>query len=377
LRPAAGGGPNAVLLLLVVAGAAALAAAGFVAEAPNRLVSGTPIALWRAAGAWHVAGIAALGALLAAAGVRPPQRRGQELAIAAAAALLLLLLDAAGTAASALAAAAPRAARTSLGAGFWSAALCASLAIVDALQRRQTPPAARLGVAAAIAALVLALLASGRLDALSLLREYANRSGAFDAELARHCVLVAGTLVPALVIGAPLGLLGARRPRLRGALFGTLNIIQTIPSIALFGLFIAPLAAAGLGGIGLAPALIALTLYSLLPVARNTEAGLLGVDRAAIEAARGMGMTARQILWRVELPLGLPVFLAGVRIVTVQAIGLATVAALIGAGGLGTFVFQGIGQYAIDLVLLGAVPAILLALASDFVLSILIEGLSR
>jgi osmoprotectant transport system permease protein len=164
-------------------------------------------------------------------------------------------------------------------------------------------------------------------------------------------------------------------------------MVQTIPSIALFGLLLAPLAALGaavpaLGaigvrGIGMAPALIALMLYALLPVARNTLAGMLGIDRAVVEAASGMGMTQRQIFWRIELPLGLPVFLAGVRIVLVQAIGLATVAALVGAGGLGTFVFQGIGEYAIDLVLLGAVPTILLALAADFALSILIEGLAR
>jgi osmoprotectant transport system permease protein len=154
-------------------------------------------------------------------------------------------------------------------------------------------------------------------------------------------------------------------------------VIQTVPSIALFGLLLAPLAALGLGGVGPAPALIALTLYALLPIARNTEAAIRGVDPALTEAASGMGMTPRQIFWRVELPLGFPVFLAGVRIVMVQAIGLAAVAALIGAGGLGTFVFQGIGQYAVDLVLLGAVPTIVLALAADFGLAMLIASLRR
>jgi len=158
-------------------------------------------------------------------------------------------------------------------------------------------------------------------------------------------------------------------------------MLQTIPSIALFGLLIIPLAAIaaavpplaalGVGGIGVAPAIVALVLYALLPIVRNTVAGLTGVDAAVINAALGMGLTSGQIFRRVELPLALPVFLAGLRIVTVQAIGLAVVAALIGAGGLGTFVFQGLGQYAVDLVLLGAVPAILLALAADFVLQTL------
>ena len=128
---------------------------------------------------------------------------------------------------------------------------------------------------------------------------------------------------------------------------------------------------------GFAPSIIALVLYALLPVVRNTVAGLTNVDIAAIEAGRGMGLSSRQIFWHVELPLALPVLLAGLRIVTVQAIGLTVVAALIGAGGLGTFVFEGLGQYAVDLVLLGALPAIFLGLATDFVLQILTAALRR
>ena len=165
---------------------------------------------------------------------------------------------------------------------------------------------------------------------------------------------------------------------MQGPLFAVLNMLQTIPSIALFGLLIVPLAALatavpqlaelGVGGIGVAPAIVALVLYALLPVVRNTAAGLAGVDAAVIEAGRGMGLTSRQIFRQIELPLALPVLLAGLRIVTVQAIGLAVIAALIGAGGLGDFVFQGLGQAAADLVLLGALPAILLALVADFLL---------
>jgi osmoprotectant transport system permease protein len=173
----------------------------------------------------------------------------------------------------------------------------------------------------------------------------------------------------------------------RGPIYATLNAVQTVPSIALFGLLVAPLAALaawapalgalGIHGVGPAPALIALVLYALLPVVRNTAAGFAGVDPAVIEAGRGMGLTARQIFRQIELPLALPVLLAGLRIVTVQAIGLAVVAALIGAGGLGTFVFEGLGQYAVDLVLLGALPAIFLALAADFILQTLSAVLRR
>jgi osmoprotectant transport system permease protein len=185
----------------------------------------------------------------------------------------------------------------------------------------------------------------------------------------------------------PLGVIALRRPRFEAPLFAALNLLQTVPSIALFGLLLVPLSALatafpavgslGIGGVGPAPAIIALVLYALLPVARNTLVGIAGVSVATLDAARGMGMTPRQVFWRVEVPLALPVLLAGLRVVTVQAIGLAVVAALIGAGGLGTFVFEGLGQYAADLVLLGALPAIAMALAIDFLLRLLSDGSRR
>jgi osmoprotectant transport system permease protein len=130
-------------------------------------------------------------------------------------------------------------------------------------------------------------------------------------------------------------------------------------------------------GIGVTPALIALTGYALLPIARNTYAGFAGVDAAAIEAAQGLGFSQAQRRWQIELPLALPVLLAGLRIVLVQIIGMTVVAALIGAGGMGTFVFQGIGQYAADLVLLGVLPTIALALAADVTLYTLTAALRR
>jgi osmoprotectant transport system permease protein len=176
----------------------------------------------------------------------------------------------------------------------------------------------------------------------------------------------------------PLILAAAYRPRSRGAIFTVLNLLQTVPSIALFGLLIVPLSfisthvpfarELGIGGIGPAPAIIALVLYGLLPLVRSADAGLRNVPAEVRESARGMGMTAREIFRKVDLPLAMPALISGLRVATVQSIGLATVAALIGAGGLGTFVFQGIGEYALDLVLVGALPTILLAVAADALL---------
>ena len=378
---------NQVLLTLVIASVAAVTLSGFVAYAPNRLVSGRPVALSEAASLPLTIVIALLGALLLAMCFAAQRRPLHYAGAGLAAALLLLVLFAAGGAASGLAPGAKPAGRISLGAAFWTLVACAALAVVDALQRLGAGPAARILVVAAIGAGAVGLALAGTFDALSIAREYASRRQLFADALLRHIALVAGSVGPAIVIGVPLGVAAARRPRLQGPLFAILNMLQTIPSIALFGLLIVPLAALatavpqlaalGVGGIGVAPAIVALVLYALLPVVRNTSAGLASVEAAVVEAGRGMGLTSRQIFWQVELPLALPVLLAGLRIVTVQAIGLAVVAALIGAGGLGTFVFEGLGQYAVDLVLLGALPAIFLALTTDFILQTLSAVLRR
>jgi osmoprotectant transport system permease protein len=378
---------NQVLFVLVIVGAAAVAVSGFVGYAPNRLVSGEPITLWAAAGSLSTIVIAVFGAgLLAACFIRPSRPLHCSVG-GLAAVLLILVLAAAGHAASILALSAKPASRISLGPAFWTLGACAVLAVIDALQRLAAGIASCVLVAIGIVSGVVLLAAAGIFDALSIAREYESRHQVFADALLRHITLVGASVGAALTIGFPLGVAEARSLRLQGPLFAILNILQTIPSIALFGLLIVPLsglaaavpqlAAFGIGGIGVTPAIIALVLYALLPVVRNTSAGLAGVDTAAIEAGRGMGLTKRQIFWQLELPLALPVLLAGLRIVTVQSIGLAVVAALIGAGGLGTFVFEGLGQYAVDLVLLGALPAIFLALAADFMLQILSIGLRR
>jgi osmoprotectant transport system permease protein len=378
---------NQVLFTLVIAATVAVASSGFVTYAPNRLVSGRPITLWEATSLPVTTAIVVLGTLLLVLCFAAPSRTLHYAEAGLAAALLLLVLTGAGEAAGSLMLGAKPAVRISLGAAFWMLASCAALAVIDALQRVGAGPTAQGFAVVAISAGTVALAAVGTFEGLSIAREYATRRQLFADALLRHVGLVAGSVGPALAFGFPLGIAAARKPRLQGPLFAVLNLLQTIPSIALFGLLIAPLAALakavpslaalGVGGIGVAPAIVALVLYALLPVVRNTAAGLAGVDAAVVEAGRGMGLTQRQIFRQVELPLALPVLLAGLRVVIVQAIGLAVVAALIGAGGLGTFVFEGLGQYAVDLVLLGALPAILLALAADFALQTLAALLPR
>lgn len=183
-----------------------------------------------------------------------------------------------------------------------------------------------------------------------------------------HIWLVGLTMIFAIAIGVPLGILVTRKPWLSKPILGGANIAETIPSLALFG-FLLPVP--WLGGRADRLAIAALTLYALLPIIRNTSAGITGVDRAIREAARGMGMTDRQILFQVELPLSFSTMLAGIRIATVLTIGIATIAAAVGAGGLGEFIFRGLAMVNDQLILAGAIPAALLALAADFVLGVL------
>jgi osmoprotectant transport system permease protein len=183
-----------------------------------------------------------------------------------------------------------------------------------------------------------------------------------------HLVLVAISIAIAILIGIPLGILITRRPRWRAWVLGFANIVQTIPSLALFGLLI-PLPL--LGGIGSRTAIFALTLYALLPIIQNTYLGITGVDAAVTEAGRGMGMTDWQLLQQVEIPLALSVILGGIRIATVIAVGVATIAAAIGAGGLGVFIFRGVAVVDHQLILAGAVPAAGMAIAIDATLALL------
>lgn len=193
-------------------------------------------------------------------------------------------------------------------------------------------------------------------------------------ETGTHLLLVGVSIGVATLVGIPLGILITRQAQLRKPILGIANILQTIPSLALFGFLISvPL----IGGIGAKTAIIALTLYSLLPIIRNTYTGITSVDPAIREAARGMGMTDRQLLLQVEIPLALGIILAGVRVATVIAIGVATIAAAIGAGGLGVFVFRGIAMVNNQLILAGAIPAAVLAILADSAIALTQQRLTR
>ncbi|WP_307278196.1 ABC transporter permease [Labrys wisconsinensis] len=364
---------------------AILAAAGLVLEPfatvkANRIVSGRGVGLFEAL----PPAVAAAGLAVLVAGLLVALRRGRPgIRLAAGAIALATLGVLIGLVPGHLVPPGNALARVSPAAGFWVLGFAFAILVTDAIAKLALGPAARLAVLAAAAAGLAVLLGSGLWDGLSVMREYASHADSFWQEGGRHVALAFGSLVAAVAVGLPLGIACHRSPSLRGVTLPVLNIIQTIPSIAMYGLMMVPLgllaasvplaADLGIRGIGTAPALIALFLYSLLPVVANVVVGLGQTPPEVVEAAEGMGMTGRQRLLGVELPLALPVILTGIRIVLVQNIGLVTIAALIGGGGFGTFVFQGIGQAATDLVLLGAVPTIALAFTAAIILDALIE----
>ena len=207
-----------------------------------------------------------------------------------------------------------------------------------------------------------------------LARFFWERRSEIAALTGQHVLLVAASAAIAVAIGVPLGVVLTRRPRLSRPVLGAANVVQTIPSLALFG-FLIPIPL--LGGIGARTAIVALVVYGILPILQNTHAGIRSVDPAVVEAATGLGMTDRQRLLWVELPLAFPVVLAGVRIAVVVGIGLATIAAAIGAGGLGVLIYRGVATVDHRLILAGAVPAAVLALLADFLLGRLEKRRSR
>lgn len=366
-----------VVIAILVAVTLALPFATFRA---TRIASGTGLRLFDALPPMEAAAVTAVlvAALVTAVASRSPAFRLVLGALAIGA--LALGVGAAGTH---LTPTDNPYARIAPASGFWVGVFATAMLVTDAMVRLKLGPVGRLVALVATSALIVALLASGAWSHLSLIAEYRNRADVFWREAINHVVLAAGSLAAAVAIGLPLGVLAYQVRAVRDPMINVLNIIQTIPSMALFGILIAPLGwiaanvpgahAIGIRGIGTAPAFLALFLYSLLPMVANTVVGLTGVSRAVVDAARGMGLTDRQRLLQVEMPLALPVVLTGIRIVLVQNIGLATVAALIGGGGFGVFLFQGLGQTATDLILLGALPPVALAFAAAVVLDAVIE----
>ncbi|MFW6228085.1 MAG: ABC transporter permease [Alkalispirochaeta sp.] len=273
-------------------------------------------------------------------------------------------------------------ARISPGGALWLALISALAAWHELLRNSRGILRWITGAVLAVTAVtILSRFAVPPLDRLSYLVEYDVRSDRFLREVARHVRLSGTAVALACLIGVPSGITAHRYPRLRDAILDITSTIQTIPSLAMFGLLIAPLAALsravpalrrmGVSGVGTTPAIIALTVYALLPVVRNTVTGLAVIPDDIRESGRAMGMTDRQRFWMVEMPLAFPVLLRGIRTAAVQAVGNTTVAGLIGAGGLGWFVFQGLGQAATDLVVLGVIPIVVLAIAVDRLFQVL------
>lgn len=377
---------NRVLLLLVFLLVVAGAVLPFINFAPNRLVSGEPVALSQLpAQTWLLFSVPVFA--LAILVLTPCRPLPLLLTLMVGEFLFIAILWRLGQTATQFAQQGSTLARTSPGSGLWMSLTLCLLLCADAANRLTAKALWRLLLNLQIWIVPLGLLLSGYFADLSLLKEYANRQEVFDDALLRHLALLVGTLLPALLIGVPLGVFCYTRPAWQSSVFSVLNVIQTVPSVALFGLLIAPLAglvklapwlaSLGVSGIGIAPALIALVLYALLPLVRGVVAGLQQVPRNIIESAEGMGMSRWQIFWQAEVPLALPVLLRSLRVVCVQTIGMTVIAALIGAGGFGAIIFQGLLSSALDLVLLGVIPVIALAVIFDALFKLFISLLEE
>lgn len=375
--------PNAVLLSLSLVMLAVIWLLNPVSVAPNRIVPGTSYHLLDAVGWFGALLISLLISALAALALLPT-RANYRAMLALVIVMLLLMPFGLMVASHWLVDPGLPQARLSIGAASWSLLFILLLCLVELRLR--------LGLSRLATTLLLScvgvvwwLSASLWLQNMALVQEFQAREQQFWRATLQHIQLVSMAVGVSVVAGLLLAMLMRRYAKLQKIAFSLLNFLQTIPSIALFGLLLAPLAwvaanipflaQLGVSGIGTTPALIALIAYSLLPMVRNTYIALEEVSSDTLEAAKAMGMRSSQRFWQVRFPLALPVLLEGVRVTTVQAVGLTAVAALIGAGGLGTFIFQGLGQAAMDMVLLGAIPILLLALVVDASLGALADAL--
>lgn len=356
---------------------------GWLTLKSSRLAAGTSLNLWEAVGwegaavllvLWHACLILSLSG--------KSRRRAIILGITANSILVVTFLFA-GLAANRLIEQAAAFARVSLSAGIWITFAATYILIFASRQRLQDSRAWRNLISWGGLVIVITFLFTGWFNDLSVVQEFTGREARFQQELLQHIFLFGGSVTAGTLIGIPLGIWAVHSRRAEKPIFFIANITQTIPSLALFGLLIAPLSALsfafpllreiGIRGVGPTPAIIALIIYSLLPIVRNTFVSLRQLDPAVIDAGLGMGMNRRQVFRRLEVPLAAPLVLEGVRIASVQSVGLTALAALIGAGGLGWFVFQGLGQAAPDLIILGAIPIIVLALAVDAVMRTLVR----
>ncbi len=364
--------------VVAVTGALLGAAAAFsshgIAFNANRIVDGEPTSLVYGLGVW---GWVLVGVWLAIAMVAlsplPDKVRGVVGTLLGGAAPVLMLWSA-GAAAAQWVVTSSDIARTSL---LWAAwlSLFASYVVIFATTA-WVPPGWLRGALTYLPIMgVFVLIATGALSELAVAREYANNAESFARELRLHLAYVAGAVSIGLTAGLALGLLAVRRRSLEPAVFGTLNVLQVFPTLAFIGLMNPILAGLservalfdqlGVRGVGWAPVIIVLSAYAVYPIARNTYTALSSLDTGVLDAARGVGMGRSRMLREIEFPLALPVIVAGLRVALVQTTAGAIVAGLVGGGGLGTFVFLGAGETATDLILLGVIPIVALALFFD------------
>lgn len=353
--------------------AAAFAVPG-VSFNPNRIVSGEASSLGASLGAWAWI----LAGLWVVVGVVPslpiPSKLRGWVAGVAAATVPVVALWRIGVAAHAYSSTAGDFSRTSLSAGAWLTFFAAYVAIFAATAWLDRPiEQAVIAYLPLIA--VAALMASGALADLSLMREYANNAEEFWTQLRLHLMYVLVSVALGLLLGATAGLTAARKSRIEPAIFGTLNVLEVLPTLAFIGLLnpvltalsdrVPMIATLGVRGVGWAPVIIVLTVYAVYPVARNTYSAVVSLPEGVVDAASGMGMGRIRRLVEVELPLAAPVIIAGLRVALVQTTAAAIIAGLVGGGGLGTFVFLGAAETASDLILLGTIPIVALALGFD------------
>ena len=290
-------------------------------------------------------------------------------------AIIIAIVALSGWAASTLGPQVGQFARVSIGGGAWVSAIAAYSLVLAS--RRLLGRGSAIGVVIGLLApvAIVALLLSGFLDDLGIMKEYANVADRFWVETVNTALFAAVSVSLATAVGISLGIVAFRNQRLERPVFATVSVFQTIPGLAMVGLLVAPFAAAsfalpflrrlGIGGIGWAPVVTALTLYALLAIVRNTYAGLRNVPGAVVDAGRGMGMADGQLMRKVELPLGMPVVFSGVRTSTVQTIGNATLGAFVGGITLGRFIFQGLAEQSPDLTMLGSIALVVMAVLVD------------
>jgi osmoprotectant transport system permease protein len=367
-------------------GAATAFAPSYLIFKPNRFVNGTAQSAlnafgvwgWVLLGVWIVAGAIALSPL-------PDTWRGFGTGLLGGAAAVLATWQG-GVASAAYTAQHSDIARVSFGFGYWFTLLAAYLVVFAATAWTPRGPWSVLVAYLPIAG-ILALLATGQLNYLSVMREYQNNASDFAVQLQLYLMYVLVATAGGILLGIPLGLLAARRPNTEPVVFSTLNILEVLPVLAFIGLLNPVLTslsarfpfldAIGVHGVGWAPVVIVLTAYAIYPIARNTHTAILTLDPNVLDAARGVGMGRWRQLGEVEFPLALPVIVAGIRIAVVQTTAGAIIAGLVGGGGLGTFVFLGASQTAADLILVGALPIVAMALFFDRFTLLLQNSLSR